>query len=60
MNPLEKLKCWLEYWGGARDDVAGKPTHPFGWVLIGIWWMALLGAITFFCGQSSKFIYIDF
>ena len=28
--------------------------------LRGLWWGALLGAIILFCGQSSRFIYIDF
>jgi hypothetical protein len=51
---------WCEYVGGARDDPpAGFPVR-FVWLLMGLWW-ALLGVlVAAFCGQSSRFIYIDF
>jgi hypothetical protein len=59
-----KLLTWptqfLEFLGGARDHPpAGFPAlyHPWFW---GIWWGALSLLIYVFCGQSSKFIYIDF
>jgi hypothetical protein len=50
----------LEYLGGCR------PAPPRGWhwlassYLRGLWWAVLAGAIILFCGQTSKFIYIDF
>lgn len=59
-----KLLTWLtqslEYLGGSRDQPpVGLPglTNPLFW---GIWWGALSLVIYVFCGQSSKFIYIDF
>lgn len=59
-----KLIRWvtwgLEYLGGSRDEApAGLPnlSNPLFW---GIWWGTLSLVIYIFCGQSSKFIYIDF
>ena len=56
--------CWLkqalEYLGGERDSPpAGFPV-PIGSPLWGLWWGGLTALIVLFCGQSSKFIYIDF
>jgi hypothetical protein len=59
-----KLLTWLtqllEYVGGSRDcPPAGLPVtyNPLLW---GVWWGVLSLVIYVFCGQSSKFIYIDF
>jgi hypothetical protein len=59
-----RCKEALEYLGGARD------TPPEGWnfplsspwwgVWWGVWWAILIGLILVFCGQTSKFVYIDF
>ena len=52
----------LEILGGSRDrDAAldGKPVRYSPW-LRGVWWGLLVGGIILFCGQTSKFIYIDF
>lgn len=60
MNIAVTIKQLCEFLGGARD------LPPDGWPLTqrgvwwGLWWGALLLAILAFCGQSSKFIYIDF
>ena len=58
--PNKHLKQAFEYLGGERDD---KPPYlPLSLTspLWGIWWGILLVVILVFCGQSSKFIYIDF
>ena len=60
MNWLLRLKHWLEFLGGATDAVPRSFNGPGGWVLLAVWWMALVGLITLYCRQASKFIYIDF
>jgi len=60
MKLLKWLTQFLEFLGGARDTApAGLSAlgNPLFW---GIWWGALSLVIYVFCGQSSKFIYIDF
>lgn len=56
---MATLKALLEYLGGSSDEAP-----RFAWrlhsPLWGIWWGLLLYLVIFFCGQSSKFIYIDF
>ena len=59
-----KLFAWtkhaVEYLGGSRDNPpVGFPlsVRSLAW---GVLWTALAGVILLFCGQSSKFIYIDF
>lgn len=49
-----------EYLGGERDEPpAGFPLSLRS-LLWGLWWGGLGAVIAVFCGQSSKFIYIDF
>jgi hypothetical protein len=58
---LDWLKQAFEYIGGAQDDP--PPGFPFQlrhWWFWAAWWAILALAIYVFCGQSSKFIYIDF
>jgi hypothetical protein len=54
------LKHLLEYLGGELDTP--PPGFPIGLnsVWWGIWWGLLACAIAICCGQTSKFIYIDF
>ena len=58
---LDKIKASLEYLGGAREDPPPPSlawmTGPLWW---GVWWAILILFVVAFCGQSSKFIYIDF
>lgn len=59
MRMLRDWKHWCEYLGGARDTPSAwtpDVASPF-W---GLWWGILASLIALFCGQSSKFIYIDF
>ncbi len=60
MQTVLWLKHACEYLGGARD--AGPPGFPLAldspwW---GLWWGLLGCVIAACCGQSSRFIYIDF
>lgn len=57
---LQTFKVALEYVGGSQEDVPlglAWLKNPLWW---GIWWGILILLIVTFCGQSSKFIYIDF
>jgi hypothetical protein len=57
----EWLKHVLEYLGGECDEPPkGFPIELSNWLFWGMWWGALSILIFLFCGQSSKFIYIDF
>jgi hypothetical protein len=54
------LKAACEYLGGERDLPPAGLRLGFGSPLWGLWWGVLACIILVFCGQSSKFIYIDF
>lgn len=64
---IERLRKGL-LWGVALSDYlsgrADAPPSRLGLrpqsIFWGIWWGLLLGVVLIFCGQSSKFIYIDF
>jgi hypothetical protein len=57
---LRQLKDTCDYLGGSLE----RPPAGFGFLaspwLSGIWWGILAALILLFCGQTSKFIYIDF
>lgn len=54
------MKTLLEYIGGSSDQPPEWLRLPLRSPLWGLWWGLLLCVIVFVCGQSSKFIYIDF
>ncbi len=59
-SPWSWFKRFCEYLEGAVDEPpAGGAILKSAWVT-GLWWTALAVSILIFCGQSSKFIYIDF
>jgi len=61
MTKLQWLQHALEYLGASRDEP--PPHFPIALsnsIFWGLWWAALSLLIYVFCGQSSKFIYIDF
>ena len=60
MRLLNWLKHTLEYLGGERDSPSGGFHLSPGSPLWGLLWGVLTALILLFCGQSSKFIYIDF
>jgi hypothetical protein len=54
------LRDMARYMAGHSETPPGRfPWSPYS-VLWGVWWAILLAIIFVFCGQSSKFIYIDF
>jgi len=60
MKTLDTFKMVCEYLEGCRDDLPpGFEKLAAPWFR-GLWWGLLAGAILLFCGQTSKFIYIDF
>jgi len=61
MKTLDGFKHICEYLGGARDEVPeAAPGFLRSPLWQGLWWGILGGTILLFCGQTSKFIYIDF
>ena len=60
MDTLRWLKLMMDYFGGAEDTPpSGLRLDLLSWMW-GVWWAALTLVIALYCGQSSKFIYIDF
>jgi hypothetical protein len=57
---LSTFRAVLEYLGGSRDDAPKLLTGRFGGVVRCVVWVLAILLIYAFCGQSSKFIYIDF
>jgi len=60
MNWLRNIKQAVEYLGGQTDRCPWERTPRFEWIGLALWWAGLLLVIWVFCGQKSKFIYIDF
>ena len=55
-----RMREWLDYLGGIASSppvAAGRLAITVG---LALWWTVLAGVIALFCGQTSKFIYIDF
>jgi hypothetical protein len=57
---MEWWKHLLEYIGGEIDEPPRGLRLPLGSPWWGLWWGLLACAIMVFCGQASRFIYIDF
>jgi hypothetical protein len=57
-NRLRQLKHFFDYIGGSEEELPIGIKLPLWWR--GLWWGILAGLILLFCGQTSKFIYIDF
>lgn len=60
MQLMLAIKLFLEYLGGAETTRPSKLAPPLSSWMWGLWWTLLATAIIFFCGQASKFIYVDF
>lgn len=60
MKLLQWLMAACETVGGSREPASPGQPRPWSFWLCGLWWGVLAGAIMLFCGQTSKFIYIDF
>ena len=60
MKQFERFKAVCEFLEGCSDfPPPGFEWLKAGWVR-GLWWGFLAALIILFCGQTSKFIYIDF
>jgi hypothetical protein len=57
---LSTFRATLEYLGGERDDAPPLLAGRLGAVARCAVWAFAIVLIYAFCGQSSKFIYIDF
>ena len=60
MKTFLRLKAIFEYLGGYGDQPPEGFALPLNSWLWGVVWALLLCVIAVFCGQTSKFIYIDF
>jgi hypothetical protein len=54
------FRNFVEYLAGQCDDVPPSLANVPPWIYRSLVWMLALLLIYFFCGQSTKFIYIDF
>ena len=57
---LTQFRESMEYLAGQRDNAPGPLARIPVWILRTAVWLAAITLIYAFCGQSSKFIYIDF
>jgi len=57
---LTGLRAGIEYLCGENDVAPSILKGPWVWVARCAVWAAAILLIYAFCGQSSKFIYIDF
>ena len=59
---LTWLKNFFDYLGRklSREEPPPGAACLTSSLWLGLWWGLLIGLILLFCGQTSKFIYIDF
>jgi hypothetical protein len=57
---IRRLQDLLEMLGGSKDLPPEWLCSLRVQISLGLWWAALSFIILCFCGQASKFIYIDF
>ena len=57
---LAWIKNFFDYLGGSREEPPPGAAFLASPIWVGIWWGLMIGLILLFCGQTSKFIYIDF
>jgi hypothetical protein len=60
MAALSWIKHFFDYLGASREEPPPGAAFLASPLWLGIWWGVLIGLILLFCGQTSKFIYIDF
>ena len=54
------IKNFFDYLGASREEPPPGAAFLASPIFVGLWWGLLIGLILLFCGQTSKFIYIDF
>jgi hypothetical protein len=57
---FQQFKWWVEFLAGETDEPPTGLPQRGRWALRALWWALLAVVVAVFCGQSSKFIYIDF
>jgi len=57
---LAWIKHFFDYLGASREEPPPGASFLASSIWLGLWWGVLIGLILLFCGQTSKFIYIDF
>jgi len=57
---LSWIKAFFDYLAGALEEPPPGAAFLSSPLWIGLWWGLMIGLILLFCGQTSKFIYIDF
>ncbi len=57
---LAWVKHFFDYLGASEEEPPPGARFLASPVWLGIWWGVLIALILLFCGQTSKFIYIDF
>jgi hypothetical protein len=60
MKTLRILKTLCEFLQGSSETPPSSLRNLTSPLWRGLWWGILAGAVLLFCGQTSKFIYIDF
>jgi hypothetical protein len=59
-STLAWIKHFFDYLGASREEPPPGAAFLASPIWLGIWWGLMIGLILLFCGQTSKFIYIDF
>jgi hypothetical protein len=57
---LSWIKHFFDYLSASREEPPPGADFLASPLWVGIWWGLMIGLILLFCGQTSKFIYIDF
>jgi hypothetical protein len=57
---LAWIKHFFDYLGASQEEPPPGASFLASPIWLGIWWCVLIALILLFCGQTSKFIYIDF
>jgi hypothetical protein len=57
---LTTLRHTLEYLAGQRDEPTPWLARIPAWLSGCVVWLVAIGIIYIFCGQATKFIYVDF
>lgn len=60
MKMLHTFKMLCEFLQGCTETPPPNMQSLSSPLWRGLWWGLLAGAVILFCGQTSKFIYIDF
>jgi hypothetical protein len=57
---LSWIKNFFDYLSASREEPPPGASFLASPIWLGLWWALMIGLILLFCGQTSKFIYIDF